>query len=69
MRSVESLYQQGVLTDGEEAKERPHPYEDACRTMSHMNEVDEKLETSVTKEKGQKSILAIGGVEIFLPSS
>jgi hypothetical protein len=68
MSSAESSCQQGVLTDGEE-EERPHPYEDSCRTASHVNEDDDKLKTSITEEKDQRSILVIGGVEIFLPSN
>jgi hypothetical protein len=69
MSSAESSCQQGMLTDGEEAEERSHPYEDSCGTVSHVNEDDEKLNTSTTEEKDQRSILVIGGVEIFLPSS
>jgi hypothetical protein len=34
-----------------------------------VNEDDEKLKTSITKEKDQRSILVIGGIQIFLPSS
>jgi hypothetical protein len=33
-----------------------------------VNEDDEKLKTSTIKEKDQRRILIIGGVEIFLPS-
>jgi hypothetical protein len=66
--SVEILHQ-GVLTDEEEAEERPRSREYSCRAASHMNEDDDKLENFITtKEKGQRSILIIGGVEIFLPS-
>jgi hypothetical protein len=32
-----------------------------------VNEDDEKLNTSTTKEKDQRSIQFIGGIEIFLP--
>jgi hypothetical protein len=69
MSSAESSCQQGVLTDGEEEEERPHPYEDSCGTASRVNEDDDKLETFITEEKDQRSVLVIGGVEIFLPSS
>jgi hypothetical protein len=69
MSSAESSCQQGVLTDGEEVEERSHPYEDSCRVVSRVNEDDDKLETFITKEEDQRSILVIGGVEIFLPSS
>jgi hypothetical protein len=56
-----------VLTDGEEVEERPHPYEDSCGASSHVNEDDDKLKTSITKEKDQRSVLIIGGIQIFLP--
>jgi hypothetical protein len=69
MSSAESSCQQGMSTNGKEAKERPHPYEDSCGTASHVNEDDEKLKTSFTEEEDQRSILIIGGIEIFLPSS
>jgi hypothetical protein len=59
----------GVLTNGEEAEERPHPYEYSCGVSSHVNEDDDKLKTSVTEEKDQRSVLVIGGIHIFLPSS
>jgi hypothetical protein len=35
MSSAESSCQQGVLTDGEEVEERPHPYEYSCGAASH----------------------------------
>jgi hypothetical protein len=54
MSSVESSCQQGVLTDGKKVEERPHPYEDSCGTASHVNEDDEKLNTSTTEEKGSE---------------
>jgi hypothetical protein len=62
MSSTKVSCQQGVLTDGEEAEERPHPYEDTCETTNHVNEDDEKLKTSVTKEKEHRSVLVIGGI-------
>ena len=34
-----------------------------------MNEDDEKLNTSITKEEYHRSVLVIGGIEIFLPRS
>jgi hypothetical protein len=69
MSSSESSCQQGVLTDGKESEERPHPYEDSCGIAIHMNEDDEKLNTSITKEEYHKSVLVIGGIKIFLPRS
>jgi hypothetical protein len=67
---AKSSCQQGVLTDGEEEEEeRPHAYEGSCGTENHVNEDDDKLETFITKGKDQRSVLVIGGVEIFLPSS
>jgi hypothetical protein len=58
-----------VLTDGEESKKRSHPHEDSCGVVSRVNEDDGKLETFITMEEDQRSVLVIGGVEIFLPSS
>jgi hypothetical protein len=53
----------------EEAREKPHSDRDSCRTMSRVNEDDDKLETFITvKEEGQRDVLIIGGVEIFLPN-
>jgi hypothetical protein len=66
MSSAESSHQR-VLTDEEEAEERPHSDEDSCGTVNHVNEDDEKLKTSTIEEKDQRTILIIGGVEIFLP--
>jgi hypothetical protein len=54
------------LTDGKEVEERSHPYEDSCGISSHMNEDDEKLNTSITEEEDHRSVLVIGGIEIFL---
>jgi len=56
------------LTDEAKAEERPRSDEDSHGIMSHVNEDDEKLKKSITKEEGQRDILIIGGVEIFLPS-
>jgi hypothetical protein len=59
LRSSEvSSCQQGVLIDG-----------DSCGFADHVNEDDEKLNTSITKEEDQRSILIIGGIKIFLPNS
>ena len=69
MSSGESSCQQGVLTDGKESKERTHPSEDSYGIAIHMNEDDEKLNTSITKEEDHRSVLVIGGIEIFLPRS
>jgi hypothetical protein len=69
MSSAKSSFQQGALTDGKEAKERPHPYEDSCGIARHVNEDDEKLNTSITKEEDHRSILVIGGIKIFLQRS
>jgi hypothetical protein len=60
--SEESSYQQGVLTEEErEVGEKPHEHEDSCGVASHMNEDDEKLNTSTLKEEDQRCILIIGG--------
>jgi hypothetical protein len=56
--SGESSYQQGVLID-----------EDSCGFVNHVNEDDEKLNTSITKEEDQRSVLIIGGIKSFLPSN
>jgi hypothetical protein len=69
MNSAESSCQQGVLTGEREAKERPHSYEDSCGVADHVNEDDEKLNTSITEEEDQRSVLIIGGIQIFLPTS
>jgi len=61
------ISRQGVLTDEEEAKERPRSGEDSCGTASRVNEDDDKLETFITAEKDQRTIMIIGGLEIFLP--
>jgi hypothetical protein len=63
MRLMESS-----LTDKEEVGEKPHSNGYSRRTMSHMNEDDEKLQTSVIEKEDRKIVLIIGGVEIFLPS-
>jgi hypothetical protein len=54
-----------ALTDGKEVEERSHPYEDSCGISSHMNEDDEKLNTSITEEEDHRSVLVIGGIKIF----
>jgi hypothetical protein len=66
MSSTESSCQKGALTDGKEVEERSHPYKDSCGILSHVNEDDEKLNTSITEEEYHRSILVIGGIEIFL---
>jgi hypothetical protein len=59
LRSSEvSSDQQGVLID-----------EDSCGFVDHVNEYDEKLNTSTIKEEDQRCILIIGGIKTFLPSS
>jgi hypothetical protein len=67
--SEESSYQQGMLTSGREAEERSHLYEYSCGFVDHVNEDDEKLNTSTVKEEYQMCILIIGGIKIFLPES
>jgi hypothetical protein len=37
--------------------------------LDHVNEDDEKLNTSTLEEEDQRCILIIGGINIFLPSS
>jgi hypothetical protein len=69
MRSAESSCQQGVLTDGEEVEEMPHPYEGSCGATSYVNEDDDKLKNSIIEEKDHRNVLVIGGIQIFLPSS
>jgi hypothetical protein len=54
MSSTEGSCHQVVFTDGGEAKEMPHPYEDSCGAASRMNEGDENLKTSITKGEGSK---------------
>jgi hypothetical protein len=66
--SAESSHQ-GVLTDEEEAEERPRSGENSCGIVDRVNEDDEKLKTSTVEEKDQGSILVIGGIEVFLPHS
>jgi hypothetical protein len=67
MRSDE-ISRQRMLADEEESKGRPHSDGDSCGAASHVNEYDEKLQTSTIEEKDRGSILIIVGVEIFLPS-
>jgi hypothetical protein len=69
MSSAKSSCQQGVLTYGKEVEERPHPDEYSCGIESHVNEDDEDLNTSITEEEDHRSVLVIGGIEIFLPRS
>jgi hypothetical protein len=57
------------MESSEKEGERPHPYEDSCGDARCVNEYGDKLNASTTKEKYQRSIIFIGGVEIFLPSS
>jgi hypothetical protein len=55
LRSSEvSSDQQGVLID-----------EDSCGFADHVNEDDEKLNTSTIKEEDQRCILIIGGNQII----
>jgi hypothetical protein len=51
MNSNESSCHQGVFTNGKEEKERPHPYEDSCGVSDHVNEDDEKLNTSTMRRR------------------
>jgi hypothetical protein len=46
----------------------PHLHEGSCRFADHVNEYDEKLNTSITEEGDQRNVLIIGGIRIFLPS-
>jgi hypothetical protein len=52
----------------EEVGEKPHDHEDSCGVTNHVNEDDEKLNTSTLEEEDQRCILIIGGIIIFLPS-
>jgi hypothetical protein len=65
MRLSESLWssevsscQQGVMIG-----------EDSCGFVDHVNEYDEKLNTLTIQEEDQRSIMIIGGIQIFLPDS
>jgi hypothetical protein len=59
LRSSEvSSDQQGVLID-----------EYSCGFADHVNEDDEKLNTSTIREEYQRCILIIGGIKTFLPRS
>jgi len=40
-----------VVIDGKEEEEMPHPYEDSCGATDHVNEDDEKLDTSIIEEE------------------
>jgi hypothetical protein len=57
-----------VLIDKEEAEEIPHSNGDLWAIVDHVNEDDEKLTNSIVEEKDLRTILIIGGVDIFLPS-
>jgi hypothetical protein len=57
-----------VLTDEREEMERNHSYKDSCGVADHVNEYDEKLNNSIIEEEDQRSILIIGGIQIFLPN-
>jgi hypothetical protein len=57
-----------VLTgEEEEVRDIPHKNKSSCGVADHMNEYDEKLNTSTIQEGDQRSILIIGGIRIFLP--
>jgi hypothetical protein len=56
--SKESSCQEGVMID-----------EDSCGFVDHVNEYDEKLNNITIQEEDQRSILIIGGIQIFLPNS
>jgi hypothetical protein len=56
------------LVDEEEAEEKPHSFGDLRRTVSRVNGDDEKLKIFVAKKEDHRTVLIIGGVEIFLPS-
>jgi hypothetical protein len=57
------------LTDEEEEEERPCLDEYLHGIVSHVNEYDEKLKNLFTKEEDHRTILIIGGIKVFLPSS
>jgi hypothetical protein len=58
IRSSEvSSDQEGVLID-----------EDSCGFFGHVNEDDEKLNTSTIKEEDQRCIMIIAGIKLFLPT-
>jgi hypothetical protein len=44
-------------------------YEDSCGFVDHVNEDNENLNTSITKEEDHRSVLIIGGIQIFLLDS
>jgi hypothetical protein len=67
--SEESSYQKGMLTGDKEVEERHHLYEYSCGVAGHVNEADEKLNTSITEEEDQRNVLIVGGIQIFLPRS
>jgi hypothetical protein len=65
----ESFVQQGMLTDEMETKERPHLYEYSFGVADRVNEDDENLNTSITEEENQRSVLIVRGNQIFLPNN
>jgi hypothetical protein len=69
MNSTDSSCQKGVVTDGKEVEERPHSYEYSCGIGDHVNEYDEKLNTSIIEEEDQRSIQIIRVIHIFFPIS
>ena len=65
MRLSESIRDSGV-SSGQQGVLRS---EDSCGFSDHVNEDDDKLNTSTIKEENQRCILIIGGIEVFLPHS
>jgi hypothetical protein len=41
--------------------------EDSCGFLSHVNEDDDKLKTFTIQEADLRSLIMIGGIEVFLP--
>jgi len=41
--------------------------EDSCGFPSHVNEYDDKLKSFTIQEDDLRSLIMIGGIEIFLP--
>jgi hypothetical protein len=67
MSSAKSSHQR-VLTNEEEVEEIPHSYGYLWAIVDHVNEYDEKLTNSIVEEKDLRTLVIIGGVNIFLPS-
>jgi len=67
MSSDDNSYQRALKYE-EEGKERPQSSENSRGIVGHVNEDNGKLKTSTVKDRDQRTILIIGGVEIFLPS-